>query len=187
VVDQSGGGFHAGQTTADSRPSYQGGALRFDGSADNLLSTLNAGAAGNTLIVKFLAPESVGATMALLGLWSTGDTRFYLGIHTNGFAHARVGDTTNRDGSSDLRGETVVLALTSDGTTIKLFVYSGGDVAEQYSGALSGTIPTTVPARIGALNANGSAAGYFAGDLYRALFARKALTLSEFSAICPTF
>jgi hypothetical protein len=83
-------------------------------------------------------------------------------------------------GTTDYRGQTVVVGLTFDGTTVKLFA----EEDEEYSEAqAAGAITTSVPHVVGAVNNNGTAGSFFGGDIYHCVGIRKAITLAQFLAI----
>lgn len=178
-------GYHALQSTSGDRPQYQSGYLRGDGSSDNLLTTWLCGAGANTAIAKCVVPGSLAGTQALVGTIAT--TRFLLGFNTSGNVIGRIGTdaTTGITGTADLRSKTVVVAVSIDGSTVKLFAYSDGAATEQYSGAQAGAAESVSPCRLLAYNNSGSAAAFFSGDLGRTIAARKAMSLAEFTAIAP--
>jgi hypothetical protein len=79
----------------------------------------------------------------------------------------------------DLRNAWHTGAVTWDGTTVKLYL----DGAEVYSAAQSGAVNTTVDMFKGALNANGTAAGFWQGRIEHAIALDRVLTPAEITNI----
>jgi beta-glucanase (GH16 family) len=80
---------------------------------------------------------------------------------------------------ADLRNAFHTGAVTWDGTTVKLYL----DGAEVYSAAQSGAVNTTVDMFKGALNANGTAAGFWQGRIEHAIAIDRVLTPAEITNI----
>lgn len=169
-------GNHCIQTTSAARPLRKtGGFLRFDGSDDNLLTTLNP-SASMTLVAKLL-PATTGQ---IFGSLAGADTRSFLTISSSKLAGGVGADSTSTIVSAgNVAGSIGVAALTYNGTTVKLY-WNGVEV---YSGAQNGSPNTTVPYRIGALNTSGTASSWGAHDFYRALAINRALSASEILAL----
>ena len=157
------------QATPGSRPLWQANGAEFNGTAHNLLTNFAAGAGANTLIARVLFPASIGAFNYALGaVDGTGITRFGLGLNTDGTVGFAWGGTSPAvaKGTSDVRGSTAVVALSSDGTTVRGFVGN----AVEYQAAASGIPPTTtVPVRLGGLNSNGTPANFLACSISSAV------------------
>lgn len=167
-------GNHSRQATGGARPQRKtGGFLRFDGSDDNLLTTLNPSAAF-TMVAKF---NVATASRVMLGTRASGTTHCFLGLSSGGLLAGGVGAqvTSTINGGGDVRNTTGVGALSYDGTTVKLF-WNGAQV---YSAAQSGLATTTVPLRIMSLNDNGTASSPQSGDLFKAFAINRALTPAE--------
>jgi len=178
-------GNHGYQSTPGSRPTIQtaGGRLflRFDALDDSLLTPFLAQNGANSIIAKVTVPASLAATQVIAGSSGSGANRCFLGVNTSGQLCGGVGSdsTTTIVGTTDLRGLTVVVGLTFDGTTVKLFV----EEAEEYSAGQNSTPTVTIPHCIGANNNNGTAGSFFGGDIYHCVAVRKARTLAQFLAI----
>jgi hypothetical protein len=181
-------GYHTRQTTSGDRPQYQSGYLRGDGSSDNLLTTWVCGSGDNTVISKFVVPASiVSIPQFVFGTMLASSARFSLAVDTSGHVCAGAGSngTSTVVGTTDLRGSAVVIALSFTASTVKLFAYKAGVATEEYSGSPSGTPNTTIPARLLALNVNGTSSNMTSGDVGRTIAAQKAMSLAEFTAIAP--
>ena len=173
-------GNHAIQSASTSfRPVRQaGGLIRFDGSDDNLLTTLNP-AVAMTLAVR-MKPTSAGPIA--LGARQVANGRGYISTDgSTGKLGGGVGaqNTTTITGGSDIRNTTGVAVLTWDGSTVNLY-WNG---VQLYTGAQSGTPDTAIPIRLGAFNDNGVASSFFAGDIYQALAIQAAITPGEVAAL----
>jgi len=178
-------GNHGIQGTSGARPTIQtaGGKLflRFDALDDNLLTTFLAQNGANSIIAKVTVPASLAAAQVISGSSGSGANRCFLAVDTGGLLCGGVGSdsTTTIKGTTDLRGLTVVVGLSFDGTTVKLFV----EEAEEYSAAQNSTPTVTIPHRIGANNNNGTAGSFWGGDIYHCVAVRKARTLAQFLSI----
>lgn len=171
-------GNHGQQATSGARPSRQAGGLaRFDGSDDNLLTTLNPAASFSVMF----KGKVTSASKIVMGSRASTDTRFFLGTDASGLLAGGVGaqDVATIKGGSDIRATVGVGALVCDGATVTLY-WNGSPV---YSGALSGSINTTIPLRLGAFNDNGSAGSFADADIYHALAIKKALSAAQVAAI----
>jgi hypothetical protein len=80
---------------------------------------------------------------------------------------------------NDIRNAWHTGAVTWDGTTVKLYL----DGAEVYSAAQDGAVNTTVDMFKGALNANGTAAGFWQGRIEHAIALDRVLTPAEITNI----
>lgn len=170
-------GNHGLQATAAAQPKWQtGGAARFDGSDDNLLTTLKFGAAGTILLR--LKPTSVPALVVALGAQAASSDRVWVGVDPSGVAGRFANGAQMSSGVSRLNVDGTI-GLRWDGTTVDLLV----DGAVNVSQAQSGSATTLVSPAIGAFNANGSISNAMAGDFYYALIIKKALSAAEIAAI----
>jgi hypothetical protein len=172
-------GNHSAQATGAAQPKWQtGGLARFDGSDDNLLTTLVPGTA-MTYGVKIKAGAS--NTRVFLGSTAGGNTRSWLQVALDGRLAGGVGaqDAATIVGGSDIRGSTIVGFVTFDGSVVSL--YLNGTVI--YTGAQSGSPTTTIATAVGALNASGTPSVFTDGDIYHALAIKKALTAAQIAAI----
>lgn len=169
-------GNHASQATSGARPVRKAGGLtRYDGSDDNLLTTLVPSAA---MTLAFKGKCSIIDRYAIGGTVST--SRLYLGINGQQQLAAGVGGNAASviKSSATVLGQTIVGVLTTDGSTDLLYL-NGASV---YSGARTGTIGSD-PLRIGSLNNAGTASGLWNGDIYKALAINRALTASEITKL----
>lgn len=162
-----------------------GGVCRYDGSDDNHLTPFFTQNGAMTLLYHGTIDAVVSATQMFLGASGSGTARCWLAVTTAGFIAAGVGSesTSTIVGTTDVRGKTIVAALTFDGSTVKLFLRVDGVATEEYSAAQSGTPTTTIPFRIGAYNNNGTAAGFAKVDARSIKAAHKAMTFNEFKSI----
>lgn len=179
-------GNHASQATAGSQPSYEaGGVSRYDGTADNLLTSFLAQSGPMTLLYHGIVPETLAALQVVMGSSGSSANRCWLGFTTDGFVSAGVGSQTNTTivGTTDVRGKEVVAGLTFDGTTVNLFLFVDGFGSVEYSDTQASTPTTTIPFRLGAFNSNGTAASFAAIDANSFKAAHKLITLSEFQQI----
>lgn len=174
-------GNHATQATAGSRPTWQTTGARGDGTSANLLTVLNAGSGANCLVAVVTVPVTLATTQVVVGTQGSSNGRLWLGIDTSGRVCGGVGTQSESTivGTSDLRGSTVCIGLSADGTTVRLFA----GTSQEYSGAQSGSPNTTVPFRLLALNNNGTAANWFAGDAAHIVAGRQALTAAQYAGI----
>lgn len=173
---------HAGrQATGTLKPLRQVEGAKFDGSDDNLLSSYLAAAGANFIVAKTTVPASLVATQVIAGASGASANRVFIGINTSGFACGGVGSdaTTTIVGTTDLRNTEADIALTFDGTTVRLIVNG----AVEYEAAQNSTPTTTIPYRIGALNNNGTAGSFYAGAVKALLVGREYLTVARFNQI----
>ena len=173
-----GPGNHGLQATTAAQPKWQtGGLARFDGSDDNLLTTLNP-AASFSMMFK---GKITSASKVVMGSRSTTDTRVLIGTDAAGLLAGGVGadSTPTIKGGSDIRATIGVGALVFDASTVTLY-WNGSPV---YSGAINGSPNTTIPLRLGAFNDNGTGGSFADADTYHALAIKKALTAAQIAAI----
>lgn len=177
-------GQHALQATAGLRPLRQvaGGysGAKFDGADDNQLTTYKAGSGANWIMALVTVPATLAARQVIIGANDvTATNNLALSIETDGKVSGAIGAQTQTTikGTTDVRGQTLVIGLAADGTTVQLFV---GGVAIEYSGAQSGAPTTATALMVGANNNNGAAANFFAGHVHKWLAGRSALTPVEY-------
>lgn len=172
-------GNHGLQATAAAQPKWQtGGLARFDGSDDNLLTTLNPALAG-TLMLKV---KPAGGAVILVGSNDAGgNARAFLATDSSNLLAGGMGADSlgTIKGGSSVAGQTGVAALAWDGSTVRLY-WNGAAI---YSAAQNGAPNTTVPFRLGSNNSNGTAASFAACDIYHALAIKKALSAAQIAAI----
>lgn len=115
----------------------------------------------NFIQVRTTVPASVASTQAIAGTSGPSAHRLFVGINTSGFACGGVGDNSSTTivGTTDLRNTEADIALTFDGTTVRLIVNG----AVEYEGAQAGAPTTSIPFRVGALNNNGTGGSYYGG------------------------
>lgn len=179
-------GNHGVQTTGASQPARQaGGAARFDGSNDNLSTSYLAQSGPMTLLYHGTVPGSLAALQVLMGASGLSSNRCWLGINPAGRLCAGVGSQTESTivGTTDVRGKTIVAALTFDGSEVKLFLRVNGAVTQEYSAAQASTPTTAIPFRIGGLNNSGTAGSFAAVDAGSFKAAHRSLDLTEFAFI----
>jgi hypothetical protein len=152
---------------SNARPTRQaGGVGRFDGTASNLLTSMTP-ASAMTLIARAKNIADNGSPRIVLGSRAGASTDSFIGFDGNGLVAAGVGaqDMATINSGVDASGLTGVIALTYDGTTVKLY----WDGTEYYNQPQSGTPNTTIPYMIGALNNNGTAGSFANTDLHHAI------------------
>jgi hypothetical protein len=170
---------HGVQATTAAQPKWQtGGLARFDGSDDCLPTPLVPGSA-MTLMAK--CAFSVNNSKIIMGCQDASSGRCQLIFSSLQSLSAGVGsqDSATIFASTDISNSTHVVALTFNGSTVKLYV----DGVEEYSGAQSGSPSASVPITVGARNVAGTNGGFFDKDIYHALAIKKALTAAEIAAI----
>lgn len=172
-------GNHAAQTTGSFQPKLKTatGSRKYDGVDDCLIGTGKCGSGANSMAAKIIVPATLAATQIFAGLQASTSTRFYLAVNTSGNLCAGVGSdgSTVIVGTTDIRGLTGVAILIADGTTVKLYWNNN----LEYSGAQNGSPSTSVAFYEGAVNNNGTATGFFAGELYDRVTRQSAFTDAE--------
>lgn len=176
-------GYSALQATGAAKPTRQTSGAKFDGSDDNLLTTYYATSGANFIAASVSVPATLSAVQVIAGASGSGANRTFLAIDTSGRVCAGVGSdsTTVHVGTTDLRGTDAVIALSYDGTTVRLFAGS----TLEYSGPQASTPTTTIPYRIGSLNSNGTAASFSAAAIKRIVVGREFLTTPQFAQLAP--
>lgn len=168
------------QSSASLRPLRQTTGAKFDGSDDNWLTTYTAGSGANFIVALVDVPASI-STNLFCGASNSGADRFFLGVDTSGVVIGGVGavSTSVIRGTVDRRGTQVVVGISCDGSTSRLF----DDDAMPYEAAQSGAPTTAVPFRIGAYNNLGSASLFFGGSIKKLVAGREFLTLARYQQI----
>lgn len=174
-------GKHGAQATLSFRPKYQsGGGALFDGNDDNLPTPYRAGAGGNFIAAKATIPATIPATQIIMGTQDAGPAnRFWLGVDPDGRARGGVGSVNNHYGTSDLRGRTVAIGLSIDGTEVRLFV----DDARELTAAQSGSATAAAPISVGACNSGGSPVFLFGGIVHSLVAGREFIDVARFKQI----
>jgi hypothetical protein len=153
----------------------------FDGSLDNI-SVKEVTNQDNFIVAYVNVPTTISAFQYILASNEVGNTnRFGIGINTDGKIGFAAGNTSPAvaKGTTDWRGKSVVVGLSSDGTTVTGFV----DQAIEYSASLSGVLNNTTPVRIGAANVSGTAALFFAGTIENVIAGPEYLNLARYLQI----
>jgi len=174
-------GNHGLQATTTAQPKWQtGGLARFDGSDDNLLTTLLLADGPTTLLVKAV-PNSASAVRIALGTAGLLANRCFLGFNASGNVAGGVGSESTGviKGSVNRNGTVCVSGLVVDASN--WFLYEQG--AQTATGAKSAALNTTNPVAVGGTNATGGVSAFLGGDLYYALAIKKALTASDIATI----
>lgn len=174
-------GNHGLQATGTLKPLRQTSGAKFDGSDDNWLMGHVAAAGGNFIQTRTTVPASLAGTQIIGGALSASANRFWLAINASGLACGGVGNNSSTTivGVSDLRSTEADIALSCDGSTVRLIV--NGVV--EYEAAQSGNPTTTIPFRIGAVNNNGTAGNFYGGAVQDIAGGTDFLTLSRFNQI----
>lgn len=171
----------ATQSTAGFKPKYQTAGAAFDATDDNLLTAYVAQNGANFIVAYLDVPATLAATQVICGASGSAANRCFLAFNTSGQLCGGVGSdsTSTILGTTDWRGQTVVVALSFDGTTVKL--YAG--TAQEYSAAQNSTPTVAIPFRLGSLNNNGTAGSFSGSAIKTILVGRQALTLGQFLSI----
>jgi hypothetical protein len=170
-------GNHASQGTTTFRPTRQTDGIQYDGSDDRQTTPYRPTVAGS-IIARF---NGATASRVVLGSQAATDGRAFLGLDASGRLAAGIGaqGTATIFAGADIRNAWHTGAVTWDGTTVKLYL----DGAEVYSAAQDGAVNTTVDMFKGALNANGTAAGFWQGRIEHAIALDRVLTPAEITNI----
>jgi len=173
--------YAATQATTGFKPKYQAAGATFDATDDNLLTGYLAQNGANFIVAYVDVPATLAATQVVAGASGAAANRCFLAFNTSGQLCAGVGSdsTATIVGTTDWRSQSVVIGLSFDGSTVKLFA----GTAEEYSAAQNSTPTTTIPFRIGALNNNGTAGSFSGLAIKDLLVGRQALTLAQFKSI----
>lgn len=172
------------QSTSSYKPKFQAGGAAFDGTDDNLLTGYIPSAAANFLVAKITVPASVPVFQYVLGT-ATGPTseRLGIGINTDGVLGIGVGSnspaSTGKTSSGDIRGQTVVVGLSHDGSTVRGFC--GSSMVLEI--VASGVPTTTYPIRLGSNNSAGTPGNYFSGSIAKVVAGREFIDLARFLQI----
>jgi len=175
-------GNHAIQTGASTlRPVRQADGAKFDASDDNWLMAYLAAAGSNFIFARTTVPASLSAAQVIAGAAGASAFRVFLAINTSGYACGGVGSDTVTTivGSTDLRGTEADLAVTFDGSTVRLIV--NGVV--EYEAAQNSTPTTSIPFCIGALNNNGTGGSFYGGAIKDICAGTDFLTVAKFKKI----
>ena len=165
----------ATQSTTSFKPKWQTDGAAFDGTDDNLLTNYTAGSGANFLIAKVVVPASIASTQIFLG--GGGGPWSVIGVDSAGQLRAGLGSSLVSAGP-DLRGQTVVVGVTSNGETELMFV--GGSLVN----SRAASAPDTSNAlRIGARNSASTALNFFGGSIQHALAGREFIDLARFNQI----
>lgn len=166
-------GAHLTQATTSYKPSLQTGGLLFDGNDDRLTGAPKPTTSG-TIAARF---NGSTASRVIFGSQAASDGRCFLALDASGKIAAGIGaqGTSTIAGGADIRGAWHTAAVTWDGSTVTLYL----DGVSVYSAAQSGAVNTTVALMLGALNANGTAAAFWAGTVSDALVIDRVLTTDE--------
>ena len=170
---------YANQITNADRPTLTNGQLDFSLSATaNLLTDWTAQAGANCIIAQISVPAVISAIQTFTGAQTSDRFRFEIG--TNGVLAAALGPTGYAAASGgDLRNQQVIVGLSWDGAVARLF--ENAIMSDER--AQVGTMPTTMPFALGAVNVNSARAQYFNGQAKRLAFGKTALTLAQFQTI----
>ena len=181
---------YAFQSVTNFKPQLQAFGAKFDGSDDNLLSDWLAQAGENSIIAQVDVPvtnPSPTSAQVIAGTDNASFTgRLWLGITQSGQVGGGCGanNSTQHFGSADLRGTTVVIAISINGSIVKLFDPVSGEAS---SVAQNGNPITSVPLRIGSNNPNNAASNFFGGSIKRIALSKKAITLTQFQRIAASW
>lgn len=176
----TGSPHNATQSTSGQRPLRQSTGAKFDGSDDRLVTDYVAARGANFIVARVVVPASVAATQVIAGATAGGATRAYLGIQNPGQPAGGVANHTAATitAAVDIRGLDVVLGISWDGATVRLWC----DDDLVYEAAQDGTPTESVVWHVGGLNNNGTSASWFAGSIKGLRVGRRFLTTAEYLA-----
>lgn len=170
-------GIHGVQPTSGFRPSFQSGAIRFDGSDDRFPPGYVMPGAGGTLAINGVFSKN---SCIAIGAISSSD-RVAIGINASGQAAGAIGalSTSTVFGGPDLVTGAArhTLHLVYDGDDAWLYV----DGQEVWTGAYTGA-PPSIASLFGGLNNAGTPASFLGGDVFAALAVNIPLTPAEVAA-----
>ncbi|AKU43574.1 hypothetical protein CPT_Seuss48 [Caulobacter phage Seuss] len=169
------------QATANFKPRFQPDGAKFDAVDDRLVSNYtppNTTTAPSCMIARVTVPTTLAASQMIAGSFNGTSQRFFLSVGSDGRMRAG-GGTENLPFGSDIRGQSVVMGMSFDATTFRVFLND----SELYSGSPSGSVSPLHPLYVGCFNSNGSAGGFWGGHIKRLLVAQKSLELPQFLAI----
>ena len=153
----------------------------FNGTVDNV-SVKEVTNQNNFMVALVDVPASIASTQMFFGA-SDGapGNRFFIGFNSNGTLGAGVGANSTGVivGSADRRGTTVVVGVSFDGSTVRLF----DDNTIVYQSAQSGVPSSFTAARIGSQNSGGTASNFFGGSIKKLVAGREFLTLERYKQI----
>jgi hypothetical protein len=134
----------------------------------------------NFMVGLFDIPASIASTQIMVGTQS-GDGRFRFDVLTSGSVVPAVGTVSGISAlaTGDLRGQLVVLGVSIDGSTVRMF----SDTAQIGEVAQVGVANVTVPLRMGANNSSGSGANHFGGSIKKLVSGRDHLSLARYLQI----
>lgn len=175
------------QSSASLRPLRQTTGAKFDGSDDNWLTNYTAGSGANFIVALVDVPSTISAFQYVCGSAnSAGGERFGIGINTDGILGVGVGSESPASGtgkataSGDLRGRTLVIGMSFNGSTVRGF--SDGQLVLNV--LQNGSAQTITPIRIGSNNPGTTGATSFFGGSIKSLVAgREFLTLERYLQI----
>lgn len=174
-------GKHGIQATAGLKPVRQTTGAKFDGSDDYLATSYAAGAGANFIVTLADIPASIAAVQVFAGVNGGANDRFFVGVDTDGLIVGGVGaqSVTTIKGATDRRGQQIVVGLSCDGTTVRLFA----DDALIYEGAQSGNPNTSLGIWMGATNISGASGNRFGGSIKKLVAGREFLDLATYRNI----
>jgi hypothetical protein len=173
-------GNHALQGGGSLKPQYQPDGALFDATDDYVLPPYRFQAGENGMTARVKVPASIAASQIVVGARDSGSAGlFYIAFTAGGLLRIGNGVNFNTVGTTDRRGQEVVVSASVDGTTLRAF----DDDIECAPVPQGGSVTTTYPPSIGCLNATGSFLGPYGGNIRRVLAYRQGLTLSKHLAI----
>jgi len=166
----------ATQPIAGYRPALQSSGLKFDGLDDFLQTEWAVQTGASCIVAQVSVPTSLAGTQAIVGA-SDGTSTIHVGVASNGVARASLPDTGIVNGTTDLRGQDIILAASFGTGQVALFV----DKTTEFSANGTYVIwPTGTAYRLA--TPSGTSA-FFGGTIKRIAFGRVTLTLEQYLAI----
>lgn len=172
------------QGTSTARGLLQAGGWQGDGADDRLATDYTCGPAGNCMVAKVTVAPSISSPQLIAGATDAGTgspPRFYCGFGTDGVFVGGVGSQVSSTirGGVDRRGQTLVVGISCDGQTVKLFE----DVHETYVAPQVGAV-TSAGFSVGSgVSGPSTPSNWFSGQISKLVVGRRMLTLADFLAI----
>lgn len=170
------------QATPNVQPRWQAHrGARFDGSDDRFETGYRPGATRNFIVARANIQATVGSVAILAGSRSAvGDGRMFLAISGDAGGRAAGGVGTQNHatifGGPPILGRDVVLGITQDGSTVRVFV----DREQVYSGPQSGPVDPNVAMMVGAASTGGTAGFFCSSDIRRLVAGHDFIDLDRF-------
>lgn len=172
------------QTSNTAKPTYQGSAgARFDGIDDVFSTDWLPNSVTNTIIAQIYVPTTLSSTKIISGSNLANDEKaIRLSISSAGNLRGAVsGITTLTDGTTDLRGKNVIVALTTG--LNRTSIYSDNTIEATTNATNPGNTANGLAFRLGARNQANVTDLPYTGNIKRVAYGRRIITFTEFQTI----